>query len=52
MFLDTNGSTRIGFSIREWNLDENNCCKFCGNKIPIKGKLQDGYKEDRFQFVS
>lgn len=43
---------RYGFSIREWNLDNNNCCKFCGNKIPIKGKLQDGYKEDRFQFVS
>ncbi|KFM21613.1 radical SAM protein [Marine Group I thaumarchaeote SCGC AAA799-B03] len=43
---------RYGFSIREWNLDKNNCCKFCGNKIPIEGKLQEGYKEDRFQFVS
>ena len=43
---------RYGFNIREWNLDKNNSCKFCGNKIPIKGKLQEGYKEDRFQFVS
>ena len=43
---------RYGFSIREWSLDKNNCCKFCGNKIPIEGKLQEGYKEDRFQFVS
>ena len=23
-----------------------------GNKIPIEGKLQEGYKQDRFQFVS
>ena len=43
---------RYGFNIREWNLDEKNCCKFCGNKIPITGNLQEGYKEDRFQFVS
>lgn len=43
---------RYGFSIREWHLDKNNCCEFCGNHIPIEGKLQEGYKQDRFQFVS
>jgi len=34
------------------HLDKNNCCQFCGNPIPITGKLQEGYKQDRFQFVS
>ena len=43
---------RYGFSIREWHLDKKNCCEYCGNKIPIEGKLQEGYKQDRFQFVS
>ena len=43
---------RYGFSIRGWHLDKNNCCEFCGNHIPIEGKLQEGYKQDRFQFVS
>ena len=43
---------RYGFSIREWHLDEKNRCNFCGNHIPIEGKLQEGYKQDRFQFVS
>jgi len=43
---------RYGFSIREWHLDKNNCCEFCGNRIPIEGTLQEGYKQDRFQFVS
>ena len=43
---------RYGFKIREWNLDKNNCCKFCSNSIPITGKLQEGYAEDRFQFIA
>jgi len=43
---------RYGFSIREWHLDKKNCCNFCGNRVPIEGKLQEGYKQDRFQFVS
>ena len=43
---------RYGFSIREWHLDKKNCCNFCGNRIPIEGKLQEGYKQDHFQFVS
>jgi len=43
---------RYGFNIQEWHLDKNNCCQFCGNPIPIIGKLQEGYKQDRFQFVS
>jgi len=43
---------RYGFSIREWHLDKKNCCNFCGNCVPIEGKLQEGYEQDRFQFVS
>ncbi len=43
---------RYGFNIREWHLDKNNCCQFCENPIPITGKLQEGYKQDRFQLVS
>ena len=43
---------RYGFNIKKWNLDKNNCCQFCGNHIPITGKLQQGYRQDRFQFVS
>ncbi len=42
---------RYNFEIMEWYLDEKNCCKFCGNKIPIKGKLNPGYKEPRFEFA-
>src|SRR5256885_16998224 len=30
---------RYGFDIQGWNMDENNNCKFCGNKIPIIVKL-------------
>ena len=43
---------RFGFNIREWHLDKNNRCKYCQNSIPIKGELQEGYSEDRFQFIS
>ncbi len=37
---------RYGFEITEWNLDEENRCKFCGHKIPIKGRL--ARKTNRF----
>ena len=43
---------RHGFNIREWHLDKNHRCNFCQNPIPIKGKLQEGYSEDRFKFIS
>lgn len=42
---------RFNFDILKWDLDENNKCKFCGNKIPIVGKLEESYKEKRFEFV-
>lgn len=42
---------RYGFDIMGWNLDENNKCKFCGQKIPITGALDKKYKQNRFQFV-
>jgi len=40
---------RLGFNIVEWNLDENNRCKFCGYPINIKGKLSSNW--DKFRFV-
>ncbi len=43
---------RFGFDIEEWHLDDKNQCKFCGNKIPIEGKLSEKHKQNRFQFVS
>ena len=43
---------RFGFDIDEWNLDEKNQCKFCGNKIPIVGSLSPNYKKERFRMVS
>lgn len=42
---------RYGFDIEEWNLDENNQCKFCKNKIPIVGTLSKNYKKNRFHFA-
>lgn len=42
---------RYAFDILEWNLDENNRCRFCSNPIPITGGLDKGYREKRFQFV-
>ncbi|HXV51007.1 MAG TPA: AmmeMemoRadiSam system radical SAM enzyme [Nitrosopumilaceae archaeon] len=42
---------RYGFDIVEWNLDQNNKCKLCGNQIPITGTLDEKYKRKRFQFV-
>ena len=43
---------RFGFDIQEWNLDKNNKCNFCGNQIPIIGKLDKDYKQNRFQMVN
>lgn len=42
---------RFGFDIQGWHLDDNNACKYCGNKIPITGKLAENYRQNRFQFV-
>lgn len=42
---------RYGFDIVEWNLDQNNKCKVCGNQLPITGTLDKKYKQKRFQFV-
>lgn len=42
---------RYSYDILEWNLDEQNRCKFCHNAIPITGGLDKGYKEKRFEFV-
>ncbi len=42
---------RFNFDILRWDLDDDNRCKYCGNKIPIVGKLEKGYKEKRFEFV-
>ena len=42
---------RYGYDIQGWNMDDNNRCKVCGNKIPIIGKLPKDYKQSRFQFV-
>jgi len=42
---------RYSFDIQGWNLDEENKCKFCGNQIPIIGKLSKNYKKNRFHFV-
>jgi pyruvate formate lyase activating enzyme len=40
---------RRGFDVIEWNLDEDNRCKFCGHPIPIVGKHLE--KGDRFFHV-
>jgi pyruvate formate lyase activating enzyme len=42
---------RYGFDIESWNLNEKNQCQFCGNQIPIVGKLSKHYKRNRFYFV-
>jgi len=42
---------RYGFDIQGWYMDKDNKCSFCGNQIPIKGTLDKGYKQSRFQFV-
>ncbi len=42
---------RYNFEILKWDLDDDNKCKFCGNKIPIVGKLDKNYKERKFEFI-
>jgi pyruvate formate lyase activating enzyme len=42
---------RYNFEILNWDLDDNNCCNFCGNQVPIVGKLHPNYKEPRFEFA-
>jgi len=39
---------RMGFDITGWSLDARNCCKSCGNEIPIVGKLSASVNEERF----
>ncbi|MGC8665043.1 MAG: AmmeMemoRadiSam system radical SAM enzyme [Nitrososphaeria archaeon] len=39
---------RYGFDIIEYNLDEDNRCKFCGYKLPIVGKFKKESFERRF----
>ncbi len=39
---------RYGFDIIEWNLDDEMRCRFCGYRLPIKGKLHVKGFEDRF----
>jgi pyruvate formate lyase activating enzyme len=34
---------RYGFTIREWNLDDQNRCRACGHPIPIVGRPPAGY---------
>lgn len=43
---------RRGFEILEVNLTEDNRCRFCGNKIPITGKVQPTWRiPNRFAYV-
>lgn len=42
---------RFGFDIEEWNLDEKNRCRHCGEKIAIVGRLSKNYRKNRFHFV-
>jgi pyruvate formate lyase activating enzyme len=39
---------RIGFDIANWHLDEQNRCMYCGNEIPIVGRLSNTVNENRF----
>ena len=39
---------RMGFDISGWHLDGHNCCEYCGNEIPIVGKLSKTANEERF----
>jgi pyruvate formate lyase activating enzyme len=34
---------RYGFTIQDWNLDRDNRCRVCGHRIPIVGRLKEGY---------
>ncbi len=44
---------RYGFDIQEWNLDEKNRCKSCGESIPIIGGLSpDHTRRKRLRVIS
>ncbi len=42
---------RYGFDITGWYLDKDNRCKKCGYKLPITGRLEKTFKDDRFYSV-
>jgi len=42
---------RYGFDITGWYLDKDNRCKKCGYKLPIYGRLEKTFKDDRFYSV-
>ncbi len=42
---------RYGYYITAWNLDKDNKCKYCSNKIPIIGTLEESAKDKRFKFI-
>ena len=42
---------RFGYDIEQWNLDERNKCKYCGEEIAITGGLSKNYRKNRFHFV-
>ncbi|EHP68699.1 pyruvate-formate lyase-activating enzyme [Metallosphaera yellowstonensis MK1] len=42
---------REGFRILDWKLTEDMRCRFCGYKLPIKGRLSKNFREERFQPV-
>jgi pyruvate formate lyase activating enzyme len=39
---------RFGFDITGWHMDDQNRCKYCGNEIPIVGRLSKSINEERF----
>ncbi len=39
---------RFGYGIRTWNLDRENRCKGCGERIPIVGSLTETPPEERY----
>lgn len=41
--------SRYGFSITNWNLTEDNRCKYCGYRINIKGRLSEEAFQNRFR---
>jgi pyruvate formate lyase activating enzyme len=42
---------RLSFDISSWKLDNQNRCKYCGNEIPIVGRLSKSVNEERFMPV-
>jgi len=35
---------RLGFVIQSWRLDEQNCCRKCGEKVAMVGRLPEDYE--------